>query len=136
MSPAEAPTAAPGADEIARGVCRLLRDLGCETVREFPLVTGRRANVAALDRRGRLTLVEIKSSPADWRADRKWPDYLSFADTFYFAVGPEFPRELLPAESGLIIADAFAGAIVRAAPVTLLGAARRLGALLDPPPGG
>jgi hypothetical protein len=46
-------------------------------------------------------------------------------DRFYFAVGSEFPRGLLPADEGLIMADRFEGAIVREARVRPLGAARR-----------
>jgi hypothetical protein len=112
-----------------------------------PLANGRRADLLALDRSGQLTLVEIKSCRADFVADRKWRHYLDFCDRFYFAVGPGFPLDLLPPEEGLILADRFAGEILRQGPLRALGAARRkallirfgrasaarLQALLDPP---
>jgi len=62
---------------------------------------------------------------ADLRADGKWPDYGPFCDRFYFAVDADFPREALPATTGLIIADGFGGAVLREADPTPLAAARR-----------
>lgn len=56
---------------IARGVTRLLVDMGYRTLVELPLGNGRRVDVAGLDRRGRFVVVEIKSSLADFRADGK-----------------------------------------------------------------
>ena len=38
---------------------------------------------------------------------------------------PDFPTELLPPETGLIIADAYDAEIIRPAPETKLAAARR-----------
>ena len=70
-------------------------------------------------------IVEVKSSLEDYRADRKWGDYLAFCDMFAFAVSPEFPADMLPAEPGLIVADAFDGAMVRQAPSTPLSGPRR-----------
>ena len=40
-------------------------------------------------------------------------------------MAPEFPRDILPAEPGLIVADGFGGAVLREAPSTPLVAARR-----------
>ena len=40
-------------------------------------------------------------------------------------MGPEFPREILPEESGLIVADGFGGAVLREAPSVPLAGARR-----------
>ena len=79
----------------------------------------------ALSPRGQIVIVEVKSGLEDFRADRKWGDYLPFCDSFFFAVAPEFPRDILPAEPGLIVADAFDGAVLRPAPATTLVAARR-----------
>ena len=42
-----------------------------------------------------------------------------------FAVAPEFPTEVLPEDPGLIVADAFGGAVLREAPVASLAGARR-----------
>jgi hypothetical protein len=69
--------------------------------------------------------VEVKSGVADFRADTKWPDYLDWCDRFYFAVDSAFPAELIPRNVGLIVADAFGGAVVRDAPPDPLAAARR-----------
>ena len=112
---------------VTRGAARLFEDLGCAVITEFALANGRRADVAALAADGRITLVEVKSGVPDFRADAKWPEYLAFCDSFYFAVAPEFPRSLLPdAETcGVIVADAWEAAILRPAPVRPVPAARR-----------
>jgi hypothetical protein len=89
------------------------------------LASGRRVDIMALDRAGAILVVEIKSSPADFRADRKWQDYLAFCDAFAFAVAPDFPHALLPATPGLIVADAYGATELRPAPRTPLAAARR-----------
>ena len=138
------------AELLARGVCRLLGELGYGSVCELSLRNGRRADVAALDGRGQLAIVEIKRSVADFRSDRKWPDYLDYCDAFYFAVPAGFPVEILPPGTGLILADRFGAEIVTPAPrvepamhpsrrkeVTLrfaLCAALRLQGALDPAP--
>ena len=116
--------------QIARGVRRLLRERGYASVTELPLLDGRRADVVALAPDGALLIVEIKSSIADFRADRKWQDYLEFCDRFAFAVGPEFPRDLLPDEVGLLVADAYDAHELRAGPATKLPATRRKHLLL------
>lgn len=110
---------------VSRGVCRLLTDLDYRWLLEMPLANGRRADIVAIDRRGGIVLVEVKSSLADFRADGKWISYLDFADRFFFAVAPMFPREVLPAETGLIVADAYEAAVLRDAPERPLAAARR-----------
>jgi len=137
-----------GAADILRGVARALSEADQAVLPEVPLANGRRADLLALDRSGTLTLVEIKSCRADFVADRKWRAYLDYCDRFYFAVAAGFPLELLPADEGLILADRFAGEIVREAPLRPLSPARRktmlirfaragasrLHALLDPRP--
>src|SRR6266853_1180537 len=97
---------------LARGVCRALDQLGYASLLEFPLANGRRADILALGRGGDLIIVEIKSSVADFRADRKWPDYRDFADRLYFAVPNQFPALLIPEECGLIVADSFGAAML------------------------
>jgi hypothetical protein len=142
-----APAAGGGAALILRGVARALCAADHAVLAEVPLANGRRADLLALDRSGTITLVEIKSSRADFLADRKWQDYLDYCDRFYFAVAAGFPLELLPPGEGLILADRFAGEVVRAARLRCLSAARRkamlirfarasaarLQTLLDPP---
>ncbi len=110
---------------LARGVARALAQNGYSALAEVPLADGRRADLMALGRDGALVIVEIKSSVADFRADRKWPDYRQWCDRLYFAVGEGFPLDLIPAECGLIQADGFGAVILREAPEQKLGAARR-----------
>lgn len=138
--------AAEPARLLARGVCRALADHGLATLTEFTLGSGRRVDVIGLDRRGRVTIVEIKTCLEDFRSDRKWPEYLAFCDRFFFAVPEDFPRYVLPADCGLLAADPYGAAILRESPDFRLNAARRraqglrfglaaaerLGRLIDP----
>jgi hypothetical protein len=110
---------------VQRGVRRLFAQLGHATLPEFTLASGRRADVIALAPDGRLAIVEIKSSIADFRTDRKWPDYRDFCDRFFFAVPETVPTEILPDTAGLIIADSFGAAILREPPDHPLAGARR-----------
>jgi len=113
------------AARLCRGVRRLVWSLGYASVTEFPLANGRRADVLAVAANGDIIIVEVKSSIVDFRTDQKWPEYLPFCDAFYFAVGDDFPQSLIPESCGLIRADGFGAAIVRASPVARLVAARR-----------
>jgi len=115
---------------LARGVGRFFTALGYSALMEVPLPNGRRADVLAIDGRGQFLLVEVKSCRADFRSDNKWPDYLEFCDFFYFAVAAEFPRELLPQEAGLLIADPYTAVIERETAGHLLAPARRRALLL------
>ena len=110
---------------VTRGVARLFEALGYAGLLEVPLPNGRRADLMGLGPRGEIVIAEVKSSLEDYRCDRKWGDYGPFCDAFYFAVPPEFPQAVLPEEPGLICADGFGGAVIRAAPVTPLAPARR-----------
>ena len=115
----------PTAFAICRGVARLLEAHGLAAVSEVALANGRRADVVAVAESGEVWIVEIKSSLEDFRADQKWPEYREFCDRLFFAVAPAFPREVLPDDTGLIIADRYGGEIVRAAPEHKLAGARR-----------
>lgn len=115
----------PGAVGIARGVSRLLDSMGCRVLAEFRLGNGRRVDMVGLDRRGGFIVIEIKSSLADYRSDGKWPEYLPYCDAFYFAVGADFPLTVLPADVGVIVADAYQGAVLRPSPTTTIKPARR-----------
>ena len=120
------PTAEPPiASLLARGVCRALEQLGYASLIEFPLANGRRADILALGRGGELAIIEIKSSVADFRADRKWAEYRDFADRFYFAVPNNFPAALIPEECGLIVADAFSASLIRDGAAGVLAPGRR-----------
>ncbi|MFG1301671.1 MmcB family DNA repair protein [Xanthobacter sp. V3C-3] len=131
---------------VQRGVLRHLAQVGLAAVPEFSLVSGRRADVLALSGRGEVTIIEIKSSVADFRADAKWPEYRAFCDRLLFAVPLDFPLEILPEDAGLLVADAFGAECLREAPLhPMAGATRkaltlrfaraaatRLGLLYDP----
>lgn len=119
------PSLSPDASQIACGVLRLLSDHGYAGVTEMTLANGRRADVAAIGAGGEVTIVEIKSCLNDFRSDQKWPEYQPYCDRFYFAVGHDFPRDVIPGDVGLIVADAFGGAILRPAPLDKIAGARR-----------
>ncbi len=115
---------------VTRGAARLFEAFGYAPLLEVGLPNGRRADIMALGPRGQIAIAEVKSSLEDFRVDLKWPEYLPYCDAFYFAVAPEFPREILPEGPGLIIADGFGGAIVGDAPASPLAPARRRALLL------
>ena len=110
---------------VTRGAARLLMAMGYAPLLEVGLPNGRRADLMALSPRGRIAICEVKSGLEDFRTDRKWSEYMPYCDAFYFAVAPEFPREMLPEAPGLIVADGFGGAVLRDAPSTPLAGARR-----------
>jgi len=70
-------------------------------------------------------VIECKSSRADFQSDSKWQGYLEWCDRFFWAVDTDFPTELLPEDTGLIIADGYDAEIIRMGPETKLAAARR-----------
>src|SRR6202051_5155135 len=92
---------------IARGTARLLRSLGFSCVSELPLPSGRRADLVAINERGEIWIVEIKSSIEDLRADQKWQDYRMHCDRLFFAFTQDLPCEIFPGDTGLIVADAY-----------------------------
>lgn len=110
---------------LARGVCRHLRALDFVAVEEFVPAPGLRVDVLALGPKGELWVVECKSGRADFQSDRKWQGYLDWCDRFFWAVDQDFPTELLPEDTGLILADAYDAEILRMAPETPLAPARR-----------
>jgi hypothetical protein len=110
---------------LARGVARHLRALGFASVEEFVPARGLRVDVIGVGPKGEIWIVECKSSRADYQSDQKWQGYLEWCDRFFWAVDLEFPTELLPAETGLIIADAYDAELVRMPDEQKLAAARR-----------
>lgn len=152
MIPAQGPAPkpdgrqSPTALSVQRGVLRHLAAHGLVGLTEFSLVSGRRADILALDGKGEISIIEIKSSVQDFRSDGKWPEYRAFCDRLLFAVPLDFPVEILPEDAGLLVADAFGAEQMRAAPryplpamtrkaLTLRiarTAANRLTALYDP----
>ena len=120
------PTALPTPGQVlARGVCRHLRGHDFVCVEEFIPAPGLRVDVMALGPRGEVWIVECKSSRADFLSDGKWHGYLDWCDRFFWAVDAAFPDGLLPAETGLIRADAWDAEILRHGPETPLAPARR-----------
>jgi hypothetical protein len=118
------------ASRVKRGVRRYLHALGLVSLTEFTLRTGRRADVLALGGDGTIVIVEVKSSVADFRSDKKWPEYQSFCNRFYFAVAEDFPHERIPDACGLLVADAFGAAMIRESPPMDLAPARRKALLM------
>jgi hypothetical protein len=131
---------------IARGTARLLRSLGFACVSELPLPSGRRADLVALNERGEIWIVEIKSSIEDLRADQKWPEYRAHCDRLFFAFTQDLPCEIFPEQTGLIVADAYGAHMHCEAPehrlpaptrklMTIrfgIAAAQRINRLVDP----
>jgi hypothetical protein len=115
---------------IARGVRRLLRARGFSSLTELPLTDGRRADIAAVNQDGEVLIVEIKSSPADFRADRKWRDYVACCDRLYFAISERTPADLMPIEAGLIVADPYGAEMVREADLRRMNPGSRRAVLL------
>lgn len=122
-------TVVPGRDavtrEVCRGVGRLLRAMSFAVVTELSLPNGRRADVVGLSAAGDIWIIEVKSCADDLRVDNKWPEYRDFSDALFFAVAPDFPRDMLPEDTGLILADRYGAEVVRDAPPMRLAAARR-----------
>ncbi len=110
---------------LARGVCRHLLGHGFCTVEELVPTSGLRVDVMALGAKGEIWVIECKSGRADFRADGKWAGYLDWCDRFFWAVDEAFPTEILPADTGLIIADGHDAEILRMGPEQRLAGARR-----------
>lgn len=110
---------------IRRATARLCLRLGWAPLHEVPLPSGRRADILALRPDGCFACIEVKSGPRDFLTDFKWEDYREFADELFFAVDADFPQELLPVETGLIVAAGLEAELLRDAPAHPLPAARR-----------
>lgn len=113
------------ARDIARGTMRCLNGHGLSAITEVSLANGRRADLMGLSTVGEIWIIEIKSSINDFRSDQKWPEYRDYCDRFFFAVKPDFPRDVLPESTGLILADRYHGEVVRPADAHRMVAARR-----------
>lgn len=120
-----APMPAMPGHRLARGVARALRHFDFVSVEEFVPSPGLRVDLLALGPKGELWVIECKSGRADFMADQKWHHYLEWSDRFFWAVGGDFPVDLLPEGTGLILADAYDAEIIRMGPETPLAPARR-----------
>ncbi|PIE10227.1 MAG: hypothetical protein CSA72_09500 [Rhodobacterales bacterium] len=115
----------PG-QRIARGISRhLARAHGMAVLEEVAPTRGLRVDVMALSPKGEIWVVECKSSRADFTSDHKWQGYLDWCDRFFWGVDPDFPTELLPDGTGLILADDYGGELLRTGPESRLAPARR-----------
>ncbi|WP_322895136.1 MULTISPECIES: MmcB family DNA repair protein [unclassified Yoonia] len=110
---------------LARGICRHLRGHDFVSVVELVPARGLRVDVMALGPKGQIWIVECKSSRADFMTDHKWQHYLDWCDQFFWAVDSNFPTELLPDETGFILADGYDAEIIRHGPESRLPPARR-----------
>lgn len=113
--------------KITKATAKLFWDAGEAVLKEFTLKNSRRADLVALSPSQKLSIIEVKSSRWDFTSDHKWPEYIEFADYFYFAVAEDFPIEILPDEAtcGIILSDGFDSFITRPAPLRPLAGARR-----------
>jgi hypothetical protein len=98
---------------------------GFATLEEFTPERGKRLDVMAMGPKGEFWIVECKSSRVDFTSDGKWGGYLDWGDRYFWAVDADFPVELLPEDTGLIIADGYDAEILRMGPETKLAGARR-----------
>ena len=115
---------------LARGVCRHLLSYDYVSLLEFIPKTGRRVDVIGLGPKGEIWIVECKSSVVDFQSDHKWQDYLEWCDRYFWAVDKNFPIELLPSESGLIIADPYDAEIIHMPQEERLNSSRRKAMIL------
>ena len=114
----------PG-QRLARGVSRHLLTHGYVSIEEFVPSRGLRVDVMGLGPKGEIWVIECKSSRADYQSDSKWQGYLEWCDRFFWAVDTEFPINLLPTKTGLIVADAYDAEIIRMGPESKLAPTRR-----------
>ena len=119
------PLPATAGQRLARGVCRHLRSHDFVCIEELVPAPGLRVDIMALGPKGEVWIIECKSGRADFAGDHKWQGYLEWSDRFFWAVGADFPANLLPPGTGLILADAYDADILRVSPLTPLAPARR-----------
>jgi hypothetical protein len=110
---------------LARGVSRHLRSHDFVCLEELAPTPGLRVDLMALGPKGEVWVIECKSGRADFVTDHKWQGYLDWCDRFFWAVDADFPTDLLPDATGLILADAYDGEIMRMGPLVPLAPARR-----------
>ena len=110
---------------IRRAAAGLCQQLAWVALHELPLPNGRRADLLALRPDGGFACIEVKSGPRDFLTDGKWPEYREFCDALYFAVDDGFPLDLLPDDTGVIVACGREAEMVREAPVHSLTSPRR-----------
>ena len=111
--------------QIRTGVERHFGKQNWATLPELTLRSGRRADVVAISPKGEIWIVEIKSSIADMKADKKWIEYQDYCDSLIFATLPDVPREIFPPDAGFMVADNHGAELLRQPLEMRLNAARR-----------
>ncbi len=104
---------------------RLCLRFGWAPLHEVRLANGRRADILALQPGGGFVCIEVKSGPRDYLTDAKWAEYQPFCDQFYFAVDADFPSDILPVETGLIVCAGREADLIREPLSVRLAPARR-----------
>ena len=112
-------------NRIARGVMRHFSQIGLSSLSEFSPARGLRVDIITLGMANEIWIVECKSCQSDFKSDKKWQNYLDWCDRYFWAVEANFPIDILPPDTGVIIADAYDASILREAPLKKLSVARR-----------
>ena len=110
---------------ITDAIARSYFGQGDGVLREFKLKNRRRVDLVTINDKGWIIIIEIKSSPKDFLSDKKWREYIDWADQFYFGVAHNFPIGILPKEHGIIITDGFDVYQAQPSPVQKLNGSRR-----------
>ena len=111
--------------KISRGVMRHFAQIGLSSLSEFSPIRGLRVDIVALGPSDEIWIVECKSGKNDFKSDNKLHNYLDWCDRYFWAVDAEFPIDILPYDTGLIIADPYDASILREAPLNKISVARR-----------
>ena len=110
---------------VRRAASRLCLRLGWAPLHEVRLANNRRADILALQPGGCFVCIEIKSGLRDYLSDEKWTEYQPFCDQFFFAVDCDFPRDILPEATGLIVCAGLEAEVLREPLLVRLPPARR-----------
>ena len=110
---------------ITDAIARSYYEQGDGVLREFKLKNRRRVDLVTINEKGWIIIIEIKSSPEDFLSDKKWGEYIDWADQFYFGVAHNFPIGILPKEHGIITTDGFDVYQAQPSPVQKLNGSRR-----------
>ena len=110
---------------ITDAIARSYFGQGNGVLREFKLKNRRRVDLVTINDKGWIIIIEIKSSPEDFLSDKKWGEYIDWADQFYFGVAYNFPISILPKEHGIITTDGFDVYQAQPSPIHKLNGSRR-----------
>ena len=110
---------------ITDAIARSYFGQGDGVLREFKLKNRRRVDLVTINDKGWIIIIEIKSSPEDFLSDKKWGEYIDWADQFYFGVAHNFPISILPKEHGIITTDGFDVYQAQPSPIHALNGSRR-----------